>query len=295
MEKSEYLIKTFSRTKRKDYENYILNALWQKIDCLNIRPVTQQYVKGNNNEYYLIDLYFPQINVGVEVDEAFHKNNQELDKQREITMEKKLSSIREEELFEIKRIDATLPLEELTKRIVDVAGEIKQKIVEKKIIQWDTDISISEQVKEKGFIDINDYYRFRLITEITNQLFFKNYAGYQRGGIDVIINDKPAVVWFPQISSKEKAEHNLWLNYLNDDWSVITENNIREDGKTISHELGQPRVVFAKITDNFGKRNYRYIGNFRLKEFSKDDKLRIYGKVSDRLYIDFEKEILEIR
>lgn len=102
MEKSEYLIKTFSRTKRKDYENYILNALWQKIDCLNIRPVTQQYVKGNNNEYYLIDLYFPQINVGVEVDEAFHKNNQELDKQREITMEKKLSSIREEELFEIK-------------------------------------------------------------------------------------------------------------------------------------------------------------------------------------------------
>lgn len=45
----------------------------KKIGNLNIRSVTQQYVKGDNNEYYLIDLYFPQINVGVEVDEAFHK------------------------------------------------------------------------------------------------------------------------------------------------------------------------------------------------------------------------------
>lgn len=33
-----------------------------------IRPKTQQYVKSGNNDYYLIDLYFPQINIGVEVD-----------------------------------------------------------------------------------------------------------------------------------------------------------------------------------------------------------------------------------
>lgn len=97
MDKVEYLIKTFSRTKRKDYENYILNAIWQKIDCLDLRPVTQQYVKGHDNEYYLIDLYFPQIN-GVEVDEAFHKNNG-LDLKRELTIEEKLSSIREESLL----------------------------------------------------------------------------------------------------------------------------------------------------------------------------------------------------
>lgn len=30
--KREYLIRTFSRTKRKDYENYILNAIWHKLD-----------------------------------------------------------------------------------------------------------------------------------------------------------------------------------------------------------------------------------------------------------------------
>ena len=40
--------------------------------------------------------------------------------------------------------------------------------------------------------------------------------------------------------------------------------------------------------------SYRYIGNFRLIEISDDNKLRTYKKISDRLYIDYEKEKLEI-
>lgn len=292
MDKLEYLIKTFSRTKRKDYENYILNAIWQKMDCLDIRPVTQQYVKGNDNEYYLIDLYFPQINVGVEVDEAFHKKNIESDLKRELTIEEKLSSIREDSLFELKRIDATLPLQELTKRIEIVSTEINEKIVDKKIAKWDTDVSIKERIKKNGYISVDDFYRFRLITDVANQLFFKNYKGYQQASFIVTIDDELTHVWFPTISTKAKEEHSQWLNYLNEDWSVITEENIREDGKTVGHEVGDLRAVFAKIKDNFGKFSYRYIGNFRLNEISNDNKLRTYRKVSDRLYIDYENEKL---
>lgn len=292
MDRLEYLIKTFSRTKRKDYENYILNAVWQKMDCLDIRPVTQQYVKGNDNEYYLIDLYFPQINVGVEVDEAFHKKNIESDLKRELTIEEKLSSIREDSLFELKRIDATLSLQELTKRIEIVSAEINEKIVDKKITKWDTDVSIKERIKKNGYISVDDFYRFRLITDVANQLFFKNYKGYQQASFIVNIGDELTHVWFPTISTKEKEEHSQWLNYLNEDWSVITEVNIREDGKTVDHEVGDLRAVFAKIKDNFGKFSYRYIGNFRLNEISNDNKLRTYQKVSDRLYIDYENEKL---
>ena len=292
MNKLEYLIKTFSRTKRKDYENYILNAIWQKIDCLDIRPVTQQYVKGDNNGYYLIDLYFPQINVGVEVDEAFHKKNTESDLKRELTIEEKLSSIREESLFELKRIDATLPLQKLTERIEAVSREIKEEINDKKITEWDTDVSIKDQIKKKSYISVDDFYRFRLITDVANQLFFKNYKGYQQASFLVTIDDELTHVWFPTISTKAKEEHSQWLNYLNEDWSVIIEENIREDGKTVDHEVGDLRVVFARIKDNFGKFSYRYIGNFRLKEISEDNKLRRYRKVSDRLYINYEKKKL---
>lgn len=292
MNKLEYLVKTFSRTKRKDYENYILNAVWHKIENLNIRPVTQQYVKGNNNEYYLIDLYFPQINVGIEVDEAFHKKNTESDLKRELTIEEKLSSIRRDSLFELKRIDATLPLQKLTERIETVSAEIRENIADNKITEWDTDVSIEERIKKNGYLSVDEFYRFRLITDVANQLFFKNYKGYQKASFAITIDDEDALVWFPTISTKVKEEHSQWLNYLNKDWSVITEENIRDDGKTVDHELDDLRVVFAKIKDNFGRFSYRYIGNFRLKEISEDNKLRRYVKVSDQLYIDYEREEL---
>lgn len=171
-------------------------------------------MKGNDNEYYLIDLYFPQINIGVEVDEAFHIKNHKSDRKRELTIEEKLSSIREDDLFVLKRIDATLPFEELHNRIETVSKEIKQKIVERKIKHWDTDLSIKSQVKEKGYISVDDYYRFRLITDVANQLFFKNYKGYQKASFIIKFNKEPIEVWFPTISTKEKEEHSQWLNYL---------------------------------------------------------------------------------
>lgn len=290
MNKVDYLIKTFSRTKRKDYENYILNAVWQKIDCLNIRPVTQQYVKGNHNEYYLIDLYFPQINMGIEVDEAFHKNNHELDLKRELTIEEKLSSVREDSLFELKRIDATLPLQKLTERIREVSMEIKEKVMVNNIEQWDTDVEVKELVKEKGYISVDDYYRFQRIIDVANQLFFKDYKGYQQATFKVRVNNEPIMVWFPTISTKANEEHSQWLNYLNEDWSILEEKNIREDGKTVEHGIGEQRIVFARIKDSFGKFSYRYIGNFRLESYSLDNKIRKFVKTSDQLFIDYDNE-----
>lgn len=53
--KRDYLIKTFSRTKRKDFENYILNSIWNKLNRLDIQPVTQQYVRTVEGKYHLID------------------------------------------------------------------------------------------------------------------------------------------------------------------------------------------------------------------------------------------------
>ncbi|HHT82808.1 MAG TPA: hypothetical protein GX003_05170 [Acholeplasmataceae bacterium] len=56
--KANYLIKTLSRTKRKDYENYVINAIWNRLANDNIKPVTQQYVfNKEKNEGYLIDLF----------------------------------------------------------------------------------------------------------------------------------------------------------------------------------------------------------------------------------------------
>lgn len=294
MDKVDYLIRTFSRTKRKDYENYILNAIWQGIDCIDIRPVTQQFVRVNADKYYLIDLYFPQINIGIEVDEAFHKKNIELDLKRSLTIEEKLSSIREDSLFEIKRVDATLSLQELTVRIKEISLEIKEKIIENDITQWDTDISVKERVEEKGFLSVDDFYRFRLMTDVANQLFFKEYKGFQRGSFSTIVEDTPVAVWFPIISTEDKKEHNQWLNYLDNTWSILEEKNIRGDDKLHHHKLGELRIVCAKIRDHFGKFNYRYIGNFKLNNISADNKVRSYVKISETLYIDYQNQTITL-
>lgn len=52
--KLEYLVKTFSRTNKKDYENYILTCIWHRL----IKLVTQQYVKLIDGIYALIDFIF---------------------------------------------------------------------------------------------------------------------------------------------------------------------------------------------------------------------------------------------
>ena len=168
-------------------------------------------------------------------------------------------------------------------------------MAEKKITHWDTDVAVKDQVMEKGYLSVDDFYRFRVITDVANQLFFKKYKGYQQASIKITIDDRPAHVWFPTISTEDKKEHSQWLNYLNEDWSVIKEENIREDGKIVTNEVGELRAVFARMKDNFGKFSYRFIGNFELKTISEDRKSCEYHKVSDRLYIDYENEKLSMR
>ena len=47
--KQDYLYRMFSHhTKDKEKENYVVNAIWARLDDLNIKPVTQQYVRRPN-------------------------------------------------------------------------------------------------------------------------------------------------------------------------------------------------------------------------------------------------------
>jgi hypothetical protein len=59
MDKLEYLRKTFARTYKKTFENYVINQIWAKVECLGLCPVTQQSVKRPSN-LARIDLYFPK-------------------------------------------------------------------------------------------------------------------------------------------------------------------------------------------------------------------------------------------
>lgn len=103
MEKLEHLALMLNkRTKGKKYENFVINSIYTKIANPDLIPITQQYVKNpnysetNKKKYYLLDLYFPQIKYGIEVDKSHHlaEENIILD---EIRAEDVLSAIQCEE------------------------------------------------------------------------------------------------------------------------------------------------------------------------------------------------------
>lgn len=74
----------------KKHENYIITALLHDERLRDLKPITQYYVPLSDAKYALIDLYYPQINLAIEIDEPHHLDNVEADIERQKAIEKKL-------------------------------------------------------------------------------------------------------------------------------------------------------------------------------------------------------------
>lgn len=292
MNKRDYLVKTFSRTKRKDYENYILTGIWHKLDNMNLKPVSQQYVKRQNGSHALMDLYFPQLHIGIEVDEAYHQENQKEDKLR---MDDIISAVNEDAIndFQILRIDATKSLEEINDRINEIVSVIKGK-ASRVTLMWNTYEEELNQLKQQEYLTIYDDISFKDIKDIANTVFGKSAKRYQRSYFRV--KDK-MWLWCPKLSITENGDTKSvaggWLNILAEDWSYIDESH--QDGVIVKErsgnhmekvESGRESAVFAKYKDNLGFNRYRFVGIFRISGISPDngDFIR-YLRVDDKVEV----------
>ena len=278
--KRDYIIKALSRTKRKDYENYVVNGIWHRLDDINIKITSQQYFRRIDGKYALIDLYFPQLNYGVECDEVFHKANEDKDLRRTMSMEEMLSSLQENSELIIRRIDVDRTIEEINNQIIEIVYEIRELYQMMKVDLNNSDKTIVDEVINKGSISRNDNARFRTILDIT-RLFGKNYKGYQHAFFRV---NEDFYVWCPKISKSENGIMKSitgagWINYMSDDWDKIYESNSNKGKlKHLKQEQSYARIVFAYTLDAFGKRAYRYMGVYKKSEESKDN-LIVYDKL----------------
>lgn len=287
--KREYLIRTFSRTKRKDYENYILNAIWHKLDRSDIQPVSQQYIKRSDGRYALVDLFFPQVNIGIECDEAYHIDNEESDQIRELTMEQMLSAYDETDDFKLYRIKAYEKIENIEKQIDDVIASIKYKIRLSTFPTWDFNESPYNIAIEKKMIHIADRLAFRTILDIC-KCFGKDYKGMQLAFFEIGVGYQ---LWCPKLAIYQEGKHKSisrgWVNILSDDWNIIIETN--DDVSKINRDSdklfsSRPRIVFAKSTDILGRSAYRFIGVFQidLEDTRASDTVIIHKRIAQ--YID---------
>ena len=284
--KQDYLYRMFSHhTKDKDMENYVVNAIWARLDNLTIKPVTQQYVRRPNG-YALIDLYFPQINYGIECDEAFHKDNTFKDAEREIDLQRALSACSESELT-IRRIDATLDAGRLHARIREIVAEIKQRVAEKgsQLPPWLNPEEEWAVIKQRGVLRIEDNYSFSTIADICQKCFGKDKDYHIQRSFFRVTDDR--MLWCPKLAielpdGSKVAQSRGWINELSSDWSIITEYNENSLSRRISkpsEHLNKPRLTFAKSKNEHGENAYRFVGVFKWNRATTDEKY-IYEQIN---------------
>lgn len=288
-EKKEYLIRTLSRTKRKDYENYVVNRLYSQLDDMEIKPMTQKYVKRNLNGtsgYALIDLYFPQFNIGIEVDEAHHISQEELDKVRTEDIISSMDGYDERRIIvsnkTITEINDAIRIE-----IEYIKNKKLKQVASNTFKKWE-EVPADIYFSEKEYITIHDDIEFTTINEASNVIFGTKYNGQQQAYFPIpTITDKKVMAWFPKLVIEKGGQlvavANGWNNTLNDEKDTIVEYN--EFGKNADLEMDMlERVTFMKIKNQItGHANYKFLGVF-IPESKIDGKVT-YKRISTEFKI----------
>ena len=264
--KTEYLIKTFARMQNKGFENFVINTIWNNIDNLNLRPITQQCVKKSENHYYLIDLYFPQINVAIEVDEKYHTDSKQknLDK---IRSDEIYTAVKEKDL-QILRVKYSDKITEVYKQIKSHTETIKERI-KNKIFCWDLKDEFDEEIKkiqETGHIKISDAIKFPYKCDILNNLFnfdikyTKNFVQ----GWKTHVDNKDRIVWFPQPEiTGYYNKNNKWDNLLSNDFERIVDKPKDVKVKNNDYANNAERIIFVKVKNKIGEIFYKFIGIYK--------------------------------
>jgi len=223
---------------------------------MDIKFITQQYVNRPEG-HALTDMYLPQIQLHIEIDEPFHKKQIDSDIDRE-------TDIIQATEHHISRIKITEDLNSINNQIADLVKKIRAKIKSlEKSGQWESWNLDKEfnpnHYREKGYLDVQENPAFRKIVDACNCLG-QNYKAVQQA-------------WF---KSKIYPNHNLWFPkfYENEDW----DNRISKDGTVITEKCKNPekydawfkgvtsnlvkRITFPRSVDNLGFRLYRFAGIF---------------------------------
>jgi very-short-patch-repair endonuclease len=127
IDKKEYIVRQISKTRNKRYENYIVCRIINLLDDLSVKFITQQPVIRSDGRRSLTDLYFPQLDLHVEVDELYHKRQIEADIDRE-------ADIINITGHKIERIDASKNIKEIHKQIDRIVGDINEMVQRKSFI-----------------------------------------------------------------------------------------------------------------------------------------------------------------
>ena len=278
----DYIAYMFNvRTRHKAYENFIVNAIYARVGNPELKPVTQQYVKSKKlnktgktkRPYYLLDLYFPQLNYGIEIDERHHNNeeNQEADIVRAEDIKAAIECV-EERIPIYTEDNLQRSIEDIDLDINRIVEDIKKMIAQKGGVTWITNEQEKEIVKKRGYFMDTDEADYKGITEIYN------ICGGCRTGADIgreavalgtcyVTLNRKYKLWVPKMAikledGKVTNTANGYENYLSEDHRTIYEYNVDKQWNLEDQEKDKEfrRVVFMQMKNKFGQRCVKFLG-----------------------------------
>jgi very-short-patch-repair endonuclease len=269
----EYYALRMKKISKKKYEFFVISRILNRLDDRDIEFVTQQLVRTDNGRF-LLDLYFPQFKLAIEVDEPYHSSDHQVDndfrRDQAIIDSSKISICRIS--IQYKTTDEVYSQVE---SIVERIRELKKKAVEEStfipfIYGRNSDV---HYWLSQGKLDVDSECMFRTHVDVA-RIFGKHYKAHQTALIRLPSGDS---VWFPKL-------------YKNGDWN----NQLSRDGRAILMEcLDQGRYeakgdmsgllyVFAHYSDELGKTFYAFKGVFR------QSKVSVNSKHFTRVFSGFE-------
>lgn len=274
----EYYALKLSKIRHKKYEAYVINRIVHQLDDREIEFRTQQLVRTSEGRY-LIDLYFPQFKLAIEIDEPYHS------KSHQVASDVKRSQaiVESSEIgtpVRVKVAGVTIAMlnqtiDSLIDRIRKLKEDgIKQGHFEPFVYGRDSD---PDYWLKQGQMDVNSLARLRTHVAVA-RLFGKHYGGHQRAVIK--LNDE-FQVWFPKL-----YDNNDWENDLSADGKTITMKKTSEGKYENNGELSGNIFVFAHHNDELGQVFYGFKGVF--KEKLRTDQKVIFYRIHDGVKFDGE-------
>ena len=285
--KLEYMERLFAKISKKKTESYVISRIWHQLDDDRVKFVVQQYIRRTQDKYALADLYFPQLNIFIEINEPYHKDKNGI--LREI------DKIRNEEILNVTHskpivIDCDNPIQEIHRQVTDVVTLIRQRITDlgDSFTPWDEANTLTvEYHRNKGYLKVEDNECLRTTEDVAAVFGTKpKHRGFLRASGVAVPNRKNEIVWWPN------TEHCLWCNQLSEDGMCIYEYPKAEDKRAghLQHWLSAPeetRITFLRYKDDLGFCLYRFVGVFRLdKEKSLQENKCVWERISDTYQLD---------
>lgn len=243
MNKDEYILRCLSKIRHKNQEHFVLSRIIHALitEAPDIEFVCQQLVRLEDGKRALTDMYFPQFDLHLEIDERHHIKNEESDKLRS----KYIVNATSHNIPDIPRI----------------------KMYKKDFTPWDYEGRYkAKRHIEAGIINLESNAVFRYQKNAKECFGYK--GGHSQNGGWHIRDKNDTFLWCPKL-----YENGDWDNEHSDDGTKITERKIpnNEEDTTKNQKkdpipnktyLTKNRIVFAHTTDELGKTFYRFLGLF---------------------------------